>query len=144
MCLAVMNWHLLHTHIHTHTDTHTYTHTHHFTYLVQNPLWIYENWQSCFFFLNWIFYLYTFKMLSPLSVSPLNPPIPSSTPVSMRVLLYPPTHSHLTALAFPYTVALGLQRNNALPSHWCPTRPSSATYAAGAMGPSMHTLWLVL
>ena len=27
---------------------------------------------------------------------------------------------------------------------WCPTSPSSATYAAGVMGPSMCILWLVV
>jgi hypothetical protein len=48
------------------------------------------------------------------------------------------------SLAFPYTGALNLHRNKGFSSHWCPTRPSSATYAAGAMGCSMCTLWLVV
>jgi hypothetical protein len=29
-------------------------------------------------------------------------------------------------------------------SHWCPTRLSSATYAARAIGPTICTLWLVV
>jgi hypothetical protein len=47
-------------------------------------------------------------------------------------------------LAFPCTGASNLHWMKGLFSHWCPTRPSSATYAAGAMGPSMCTLWLVV
>jgi hypothetical protein len=46
----------------------------------------------------------------------------------------PPTHSYLPALSFPYNGALIIHRNKGLSSHWCPTRPFSATYAAGAMG----------
>ena len=57
---------------------------------------------------------------------------------------HPPTHSSLTALAFPYTGASSLHRTKGLSSHWCLTRSSSATYVAGAMGPSMHTLWLIV
>jgi hypothetical protein len=39
---------------------------------------------------------------------------------------------------------LSLHKTKNLSSHWCLTRPSSATYAAGAMGPSVCTLWLVV
>jgi hypothetical protein len=38
---------------------------------------------------------------------------------------------------FPYTGSLILHRTDGLSCHWCPTKPSCATYAAGAMGPSM-------
>jgi hypothetical protein len=44
-------------------------------------------------------------------------------------------------LVFPYTGALSLQKIKGLYSHWCHIKPPSATYAAGAMGPSMCTLW---
>jgi hypothetical protein len=44
-------------------------------------------------------------MLSPFPISPLERPSPPPPPASMRVLPLPPTHSHLTALAFPYTGA---------------------------------------
>jgi len=44
----------------------------------------------------------------------------------------------------PYTGGYSLGRTKGFSSHWCPTRPSSATYAAGAMGPSMCTLWMVV
>jgi hypothetical protein len=39
---------------------------------------------------------------------------------------------------------LSLHRTKGLSSHWCLTRPSSATCAAGAMSPTMCTLWLVV
>jgi hypothetical protein len=57
------------------------------------------------------------------------------SPASMRVLpTHPPTHSHFTALAFSYAVASSFFRTKSLPSR-CQIRPSSATYAVGAMGP---------
>ena len=40
-----------------------------------------------------------------------------------------PTHSCFLALAFPCTGAYNLCKTKGLTSHWCPTRPSSATYA---------------
>jgi hypothetical protein len=43
-------------------------------------------------------------------------------------------------LAFSYTGASSLHRTKGLSSHWWLTRPSSATYAAGAMNPFMCTL----
>ena len=45
-------------------------------------------------------------MISPFPVSPPQPPILYPLPLplaSMRVLLHPLFHSHLTALASPYT-----------------------------------------
>jgi len=60
----------------------------------------------------------------------------------MRVFPQSPTHSCLPTLAFPYTGASSLGRTKGFSSHWCPTKPSSATYAAGATGCSMCTLWL--
>jgi hypothetical protein len=42
------------------------------------------------------------------------------------------------------TGASCLHSTKVLSSHWCLTRPSYATYAAGAMGPSICTLWLVV
>jgi hypothetical protein len=56
----------------------------------------------------------------------------------------PSTYTCHPALAFPYTRALSLHGTKGLSSHWCPTRPTSATYATEAMGPSMCTLWLVV
>ena len=53
-------------------------------------------------------------MLSPLSVSPLQIPIPSTC---FYEGVLPPTHSHLTALAFPYTGASNLHRTKGLSSH---------------------------
>jgi hypothetical protein len=81
-------------------------------------------------------------MLSPFLVSlpPRNTLSPPPSPSSMRVFLHPPTHSHLPALDSP-TLGhlLSLHRTKDLSYHWCMTRPSSATYAAGAM----CTPWLI-
>jgi hypothetical protein len=95
---------------------------------------MFEFWTELVFF-SWIFSLFTFQMISPFLGSPHTPnPIPSPSPASMRVFYHPPTHSCLPALKFPYTGALVLHRTKGPSSHWCPTRPSSATYAAGANG----------
>jgi hypothetical protein len=84
-------------------------------------------------------------MLSPFQVSTPETlyPIPSP-PASRRVRFYLPTNPCLPTLAFPYTGASNPHRTKGCSIHWCPTRPSSATCAVGAMGPSMCTLWLVV
>lgn len=57
-------------------------------------------------------------MFPPFPVSPLETPYPIPLPpASMWVLPYPPTHSCLPALAFPYTRALSLHRTKGLSSH---------------------------
>jgi len=56
-----------------------------------------------------------------------------------------PSHSpFLPPTTFPYTGRSSLGRTKGFSSHWCPTRPSSLTYAAGAMGQSMYSLWVVV
>jgi hypothetical protein len=104
-----------------------------------------EDMHFLFFFFNffyWLFSLFTFHMLSPFQVSPLESPYPiSPPPASMRVLPYPPTHSSLPTVALPYTGASNPLRPKGSSSHLCPTRPFSATYAARAMG---RFLWLVV
>jgi hypothetical protein len=102
-----------------------------------SPIWTH----SVFFY--WIFYLFTFQMLASFLISPQKPPIPSL----LLLLLWgcAPTHPlPPPALIFLYTGALSLKRTKGLFSHRCWTRPSSATYTAGAMGPSMWTPWLVV
>ena len=98
-----------------------------------------------FYAFYWMFSLFTFQILSPFSVSfpQTHCPIPCPS-ASMRVFPHSPIHSCLPALTFPYTGAFSLHRTKGLSSHWCSTRPSSATYEAGTMGPSMCTLWLVV
>ena len=64
----------------------------------------------------WIFYLLTFQMLFPFSISPPQPPYVIS-PVSMRMLAHPPTKSHLTVLAFPFTGTSSLHKTKGLSSH---------------------------
>jgi hypothetical protein len=95
-----------------------------------------------FFLFYWIFSLFIFHMLSPFLVSSPETPYPIlPSPTSMRVLPHTPTPSSL--LWHSHTLG-----------HWAFTGPrafppmmtrlSSATYATGAMGPSMCTLWLVV
>ena len=59
----------------------------------------------------------------------------------MGMLPHPPIHSCLPVLAFPYTTE---SNTLSLCFPWCPTKQSSATYAARAMGPSMFILWLMV
>jgi len=62
-------------------------------------------------------------------------PIPSSHPLSpWGCSPHLPTPSHLSTLAFPYTGTSSLHRTKGFSSHWCPIRPSSDIYEAGAMG----------
>jgi hypothetical protein len=83
---------------------------------------------------NWLFYLFTFKMLSPFLFSPLQTPYPFLLLLLLWGCPSPSlTHTCLTALAFPYAGASSLYLTKGLPSYWCPIRPSSATYTAGAM-----------
>ena len=92
-------------------------------------------------FVLFVFILFIYiSNVTPFPEFPSRNPYPIlPPPVSMRVLKHPYTHSHFPSLAFPYTGAWRLPRTKDLSSHWCPTRPSSATYMVGAMGPSMCT-----
>ena len=92
---------------------------------------------------SWIFSSFTFQMVSPFQSPLQKPPIPSSLPCLYEVAPSP-THSHPPTLAFFYTGALNTLRPEGLSSHWCPTRPSSALYVAGALSHSMRILWLVV
>jgi hypothetical protein len=100
-------------------------------------------WSSFFEIFYWIFSLFICQIVSPFPISPPKTPYPIS-PASIRMFSYPSIHLCLTALAFPYTGALSLPRTKSLSSHWSPTRLSSATYAARAMGPTICFLWLVI
>ena len=65
----------------------------------------------------------------------------SPIPASMRVLPHLPAHPLPTPCpGIPLHRGIQPSRTKSIYSHWCPTRQSSATYAAGAMGPSMCTL----
>ena len=94
---------------------------------------------STILFLSFIrYFLYLHFKKFPLSRSPLwEPPIPSPLPLPLWRCPHSPTQSRLPALTSPYTGASNPHRTKGLSSHWCPTRPSSATYTARAMGPSM-------
>ena len=96
-----------------------------------------------FFFSNSFFigFLYLHFKCYPFSQSPPQTLSHPHLPASMRMFPHPPTQSHLPALAFPFSRASSLHRTKGLSSHWCPTKPSSATYTAGDMGPSMCIVW---
>jgi hypothetical protein len=102
-----------------------------------------KSWLLFFFFLLLdIFFIYISNVIPfPCSPSgntlshPTSPCFCKGTPPSIHPLL-PPPPSH----GIPYTGASSFQRTKGLSSHWCPTKPSSATYAAGPMGPSMYSL----
>jgi hypothetical protein len=82
-----------------------------------------------FFFLFIRYFLYLHFKCYPLYSFPLRkPPI-----LSLLPLLTNPPYSHFPVIALFYTGALSLYKAKSLFSHWCPTRPSSVTYAAGAI-----------
>jgi hypothetical protein len=101
---------------------------------------------GCFSFLfslfifNWFILFIYISNVIPLACFPSSSPLSHPSPLLLSGCspTHLPTHSHLS---FPYTGVLSLHRIKGLSSHWCQIRP--ATYAAGAMGPSMCTLWLV-
>jgi hypothetical protein len=105
------------------------------------------------FFYYLVFFLFDFYKLdisficiskfSPFLAPPPKPSIQSPSPCFYEGVP-PPTHP-LPPLCphIPYTGALSLHGTKDLCSHWCPTRPSSSTYTAGAMGPSLHVYSLV-
>ena len=98
-------------------------------------------WLSIYLFMLDIFFIYISNVIP-------FPGLPSRSPLSHPFFpcLYEgtPTHSYLPALAFLYTGALNTLRPKVPLLPRCPARPSSATYVAGAMSPSMCTLWLVV
>jgi hypothetical protein len=60
---------------------------------------------------------------------------------SMRVFLYPITHSCLTPLAFPYSRTSNLHRTKGLTSNWCQKGPFSAKFVFGVMYQSIYLLF---
>lgn len=82
-------------------------------------------------------------MLSPFLVSPLQASHPIPFPfASKRVLPDLPTHSYLTALAFPLCWGIKAPQDPGPP---LPLMPDKAILCyAGAVGPSMCTLWLAV
>jgi hypothetical protein len=88
---------------------------------------------SYFPFIGYFLYLH-FKCY-PLSQFPLRNPL-SHPPFSCFYEgVHLPTHPlSFPSLAFPYTRASSLHRTKGLSSHSCLIRPSSSTYATGAMG----------
>jgi hypothetical protein len=75
------------------------------------------------------------------------PGFPSGKPLShspfSAFLPHPPTHSFLPTLVFSYVGFEPSQDQGLLPQ-WGPKRLCPATYGAGAMVPSMCTLWLLV
>ena len=85
-----------------------------------------------FFLIGYFLYLHSNVIPSHGFPLPAKPLFHTLSPCFYKGVPHPPTNPCLPALAFPYTGALSLHRTKVLSSHWCPTRSSSATYAAGA------------
>jgi hypothetical protein len=81
-----------------------------------------------FIYISNVILLHSFPSTSSL---PLLPP-----PDSMSELLYLPTYSCLSNLAFPYSGSSSFHGTKGFPSQWCQIKQSSATYPTGAMGTS--------
>ena len=85
------------------------------------------------FFIGYFVYLH-FKCYHSFLVSlPRKTPLIPPLPLFLLGCFPPPSYSCLPALAFQYTGASGLHATKGLSSNWCLTRPSSSTYAVGAM-----------
>lgn len=91
-----------------------------------------------FFFLKIGYFIY-FSNVIPFPGSPSGSPLFHPLSPCFYEGALSPTHFCLLILAFPYSGALSLHRAKGLSSHWWPPRPSSATCAAGPMGPTMCT-----
>jgi hypothetical protein len=111
-------------------------------------LWVRGQLEGKFFFhfllLLDIFFIYISNVIPFPGLSSKNPLSHPPSPCLYEGAPHLPTHSHLPALAVPYNGASNTLRPKGRSSHWCPTRPSSATYVAEAMSPFMCTLWLVV
>jgi len=98
---------------------------------------------TCFFFFKLDIFIYISND-SPfpgfLSISPL-----SHFPSPFFYNGVPPPKLPTLSTSSPWHSSLywgsSLGRTKGFSSHRCPTRPSSATYAAGAMGLSLCTIW---
>jgi hypothetical protein len=89
-------------------------------------------------FLLDIFFIYISNVI-PFPVPPLKLSIPHTPLSSMRVFPYPATPASHPSIPLNWAPSLHSTKGHLLPLMW--ERTSSATHAAGAMGPSMSTLW---
>jgi hypothetical protein len=108
----------------------------------------------CLFFENINHYIHLpLKWYLPSQLPLHNPHIPftlshSPLPLWGCSSTHPPTPAPPTHPLLPHHSSIPLSwgikpLQYQAPPHWCQIRPSSATYAAGAMGLPMCTLWLV-
>jgi hypothetical protein len=87
--------------------------------------------------------LFTFQMLSPFPCLPMGTPYLIPPPsASMSVFPHPPPTPVSPPLNSP--TLRHLLKTGPKASPWRPTRLSSATFATGAVDPSMCTPWLVV
>jgi hypothetical protein len=61
-------------------------------------------WTTHIVFLIWLFYLFTFQMISPFLVSPPQTPYHLPPPASMRVLPHPPTLPQHPSIPLPWVI----------------------------------------
>jgi len=89
------------------------------------------------------FFVSPFQMLFPFPVSQTQAAYPISLPFFYKGVPLP-NHTSFLTLTFSYSGGPSLGRTKGFSFHWCPTRPSFATYAAGALSQSMYSLWVVV
>jgi hypothetical protein len=65
-------------------------------------------WFKFSFYLNWLFYLFTFQLLYPFPISPPQTLYPILPPPCFYEVAFTPTHSHYTPVELPYIGAWNL------------------------------------
>jgi len=137
-----------HTHAYTQTHTCAHIHNHTYTYIYFSDFLYFRGTVfiilliSFYFLLN-IFHLH-FKCYSVSQFQAHKSPIPSSSPSSMKMFPFPNHLPSKVPLKFTLNGDSTLGRTKGFSFHWCLIRPSSATYAAGAMDLSMCSHWVVV
>jgi hypothetical protein len=100
--------------------------------------WDSRNFNSFYFFIGYFIYISNVPFFAFPSANLTFHP---STPLPLWACS---PHSQLTTLESPYAGVSNQHKTKSLPSHWCHIRQSSVIYVAGAMSPSMCTLWLAI
>jgi len=118
------------------------------SFIFFNFYWIFSLSMFLFKYIYLIFYwIFSFTIqMYLLSQFPIHKPSISSLSPFFYAGVPPPIYPPLPASLPWHSPTLGgnLGRTKGFSSHWCTTRPSSATYAARALVLSMCTLWMVV
>jgi len=109
--------------------------------MIITSLLLFSEWQYCIglHFSKPKFFILYFQC-NPLYPSPVHP-------LPLHLLLWRCSHSQPPIpISMPcyYVGEMSLHKTKGFSSYWCWTMPSSATYVAGIMSPSVCTHWLVV